>query len=101
MKPLTRQECQHALLMLEGWTHEPERGALRREFNFSDFVTAYSFMSAVALLAEKADHHPEWSNVYGQVSILLTSHDAGGLTSRDTDLALQIGAIADQMTRQD
>ncbi|MCJ2180960.1 4a-hydroxytetrahydrobiopterin dehydratase [Novosphingobium album (ex Hu et al. 2023)] len=94
MKRLSEQERGEALQALPGWAHDRERDALVREFAFRDFVTAFSFMSAVALLAEKADHHPEWSNVYGKVSILLTTHDAGGLTSRDVDLARRISAAA-------
>ena len=63
---------------------------LLQDFRFDDFVGAFSFMAAVAMLAERADHHPEWSNVYNRVTIRLTTHDANGLTRRDFDLA---GAI--------
>ncbi|NLR70652.1 4a-hydroxytetrahydrobiopterin dehydratase [Novosphingobium sp. ERN07] len=69
------------------WTHEPQRDAIVREFRFADFVEAFGFMTRVALLAEKADHHPEWSNVYNRVTILLTTHDADGLSVRDADMA--------------
>ena len=62
-------------------------GKLHREFRFSNFIEAFGFMAQVALLAERRDHHPEWSNVYNQVIIDLTTHDAGGLTARDFDLA--------------
>jgi 4a-hydroxytetrahydrobiopterin dehydratase len=61
---------------------------------FADFAEAFGFMSRVAILAEKADHHPEWFNVYNRVEILLTTHDAGGLSRRDVDLASAIDAIA-------
>lgn len=69
-------------------------GCLHREFQFKDFVRAFGFMSSVALLAEKRDHHPDWSNAYGKVVIDLTSHDVGGLSQRDFDLAAAIDAIA-------
>ncbi len=79
-----------ALAKLSGWAHEPNRDGITRTFEFDDFVSAFGFMSSVALLAEKADHHPEWSNVYNRVEILLTTHDADGLSQRDIDLARQI-----------
>jgi 4a-hydroxytetrahydrobiopterin dehydratase len=69
-------------------------GKLHREFQFDDFVTAFGFMSRVALVAEKLDHHPDWSNSYGKVSVDLVSHDAGGISQRDFDLASRIDAIA-------
>lgn len=75
------------------WRHEPVRDALVREFRFADFSAAWGFMSRVALLAEAQDHHPEWSNVYGRVTILLTTHDAGGLSARDIRLARAIDAL--------
>jgi len=76
------------------WMLDPERDAIRRSFRFADFVAAFGFMSKVALLAERADHHPDWHNVYNRVDILLTTHEAGGLTSRDIRLAAEIDAIA-------
>lgn len=94
MDRLNDVQSTEALLGLPGWTHEPTRNAIVQDFAFADFVRAFSFMAAVALEAEKADHHPEWSNVYGQVSILLTTHDAGGLSARDIALAGRISAIA-------
>jgi 4a-hydroxytetrahydrobiopterin dehydratase len=69
----------------DGW--EVVDGKLHREFEFHNFVEAFGFMSMVALLAEKADHHPNWSNVYNRVVIDLVSHDAGAITDRDTALA--------------
>ena len=74
------------------WQHDAERGAIRRSFRFADFAQAFGFMTQVALAAEKADHHPEWTNIYNRVDITLTTHDAGGLTQRDFDLARQIDA---------
>ncbi len=69
----------------EGWTRQ--ENALSRTFRFPDFVTAFGFMSEVALVAERLNHHPEWFNVYGTVRVSLTSHDAGGITARDFELA--------------
>lgn len=69
-------------------------GRLHREFLFQDFVQAFSFMSAVALVSEKHNHHPDWSNSYASVAIDLFSHDAGGLTLRDFDLATEIDRLA-------
>jgi 4a-hydroxytetrahydrobiopterin dehydratase len=73
---------------LPDWQFGAERGGtIRREFVFADFVQAFAFMTRVALVAEKNDHHPEWSNVYNRVTITLTTHDAGGLTAKDVALA--------------
>ena len=69
------------------WTHEPVRDAITRRFKFDDFAQAFGFMTSVAIIAEKMDHHPEWSNVYNRVDILLTTHDADGLSERDAKLA--------------
>ena len=91
---LTEAERAELLPAIGGWTHEPERDAIVRDFRFGSFVEAFGFMARVALLAERADHHPEWSNVYDRVRILLTTHDAGGLSRRDVDLARAIDAAA-------
>ena len=73
---------------LPEWRHSAERGGtITREFVFADFVQAFAFMTRVALVAEKSDHHPEWRNVYNRVTITLTAHDAGGLTAKDIALA--------------
>ncbi len=87
---LTEAERAQLLPTLTGWTLDAERDAIRRTFTFADFVAAFAFMTRVALLAEKADHHPEWFNVYGRVDVLLTTHEAGGLTMRDIKLARAI-----------
>ena len=68
--------------------------SIHRDFTFVSFVEAFAFMTAVALHAERLDHHPEWSNVYGKVSITLTSHDIGGLSARDFTLARAIDAVS-------
>jgi 4a-hydroxytetrahydrobiopterin dehydratase len=79
--------------VLPQWTLVPDRDAIRREFRFADFSSAWAFMSRVALLAEKLDHHPEWSNVWNTVRIELSTHDAGGLSSNDVALARAIDAL--------
>ena len=86
----------HAQLLADHpqWTHEPKRDAIIREFRFDDFSEAFAFMTRVAMLAEVMDHHPEWSNVYNRVEVLLTTHDAGGVTDRDITLARFIDSIA-------
>ena len=76
------------------------RDAIVRDYTFNDFVGAFGFMTQVALLAEKSDHHPEWSNVYNKVSILLSTHDCGGLSKRDTDLASQIDALVNSSSQK-
>lgn len=79
---------------LPGWRmDEGGRDAIRRSFRFRDFNEAWGFMSRVALLAEQQDHHPEWSNVWNRVEILLSTHDAGGLSARDVRLARAIDAL--------
>ena len=75
------------------WTHEPVRDAITRQFKFDDFAQAFGFMASVAIIAEKMDHHPEWSNAYNRVDILLTTHDADGLSERDAKLAEAIEAL--------
>ena len=82
-----------SLAALPEWSHEPTRDAITRRFTFRDFNEAFGFMARVALLAEKADHHPEWSNVWNRVDILLTTHDAGGLSTRDIQMAQAIDAL--------
>ncbi len=81
------------LAALPEWTLDVARDGIARSFRFKDFVEAFGFMTRVALLAEKADHHPEWSNVWNRVDILLTTHDAGGLSMRDIEMAKAIDAL--------
>ena len=78
---------------LPKWAMVDDRDAIRREFKFADFSAAWGFMSRVALLAETQGHHPEWSNVFGKVVIVLTTHDAGGISARDVRLARAIDGI--------
>jgi len=96
VKKLDREERERLLPALAGWTHDTMRDAITKRFVFVDFVAAFGFMARVALIAEKADHHPEWSNVCNRVDILLTTHDAGGLSQRDIELAGAINAIAEE-----
>jgi len=91
---LSDSELLEALNSLPEWHHDTEARCIRRALKFRDFSAAFGFMTRVALLAEKADHHPEWSNVYNRVAISLTTHDAGGLTHKDVDLATAIDRLA-------
>lgn len=91
-RALTDDEVTARLASLTGWTLEG--GRLRRSFRFADFVEAFSFMARVALHAEKMDHHPEWSNVYAEVTIALHTHDVGGISERDFALAALIDRCA-------
>jgi 4a-hydroxytetrahydrobiopterin dehydratase len=83
-----------ALSKLTGWSEVPGRDAIARTFTFKDFNEAFGFMTRVALVAEKSDHHPEWRNVYKTVEVVLSTHDAGGVTSRDIALAEAMNRIA-------
>ncbi|MCS6959036.1 MAG: 4a-hydroxytetrahydrobiopterin dehydratase [Pseudanabaenaceae cyanobacterium SKYGB_i_bin29] len=85
---LTEAEIQEALTTLTGW--QLVEGKLHKVYQFPSFVAAFAFMTKVALIAEKMDHHPDWYNVYNRVTINLTTHDAGGITNKDVELARQI-----------
>lgn len=91
---LTGQARSAALATLSGWTEVPGRDAIQKSFKFADFNQAWGFMTRVALAAEKADHHPEWSNVYNRVEIVLSTHDAGGLSEKDIALAKVIDSAS-------
>lgn len=93
IEPLNDDERAAALDQLDEWDYDEARDAITRSFTFEDFPAAFAFMVRVALLANTADHHPEWSNVYNRVDILLTTHDAGGLSERDVALAEAIDAL--------
>jgi 4a-hydroxytetrahydrobiopterin dehydratase len=83
-----------ALATLPAWRAAEGRDAIRRTFQFADFNTAFGFMTRCALKAETLDHHPEWSNIYGRVEVLLATHDAGGVTALDVALAQFMDAAA-------
>jgi len=84
---------------LPQWRYDESKGAITRKFAFSGFAQAFAFMTEVALVAEKRDHHPEWSNVYNKVEITWTTHDAGGLTDRDIELARACDAAFERHAR--
>ena len=87
VKRLTTEQLDAALQSLPVWKRHGRREAIRRQYAFDDFAQAFAFMTQVALIAEKRNHHPEWSNVYNKVDITLTTHDAEGVTDRDIELA--------------
>ncbi len=91
-KPLSSDQLEAALEELSGWSHK--EGKLHRQFQFNSFVEAFGFMSSLALVAEAMGHHPEWFNVYNRVTIDLTTHDAGGITSLDLELARKANELA-------
>ena len=90
-------ERARALAELPDWTVVDGRDAIEKRFSFDNFNQAFGFMTRVALVAEKLDHHPEWSNVYGRVDVTLSTHDAGGLTQLDLRLARAMDRIAAQI----
>jgi 4a-hydroxytetrahydrobiopterin dehydratase len=94
MEKLSGEARQEALATLKGWREVEGRDAIVKIFVFADFTAAFGFMTMVALVAEKLDHHPEWSNVYKTVAVTLSTHDAGGLTMRDIELARAMDRIA-------
>jgi 4a-hydroxytetrahydrobiopterin dehydratase len=91
---LTGKPRSDALATLKGWTEAQGRDAIQKSFKFADFSHAFAFMTKVALAAEKADHHPEWFNVYNRVDVTLSTHDAGGLSDKDVALAKAIDLLA-------
>jgi len=93
VEKLTDAQRIEALGRLKGRGHDAKTDALTRDFKFKDFSEAFAFMTRVALLAQAANHHPEWSNVYNKVTICLTTHDAGGMTARDVALAEAIDKL--------
>ena len=93
--PLSDQEVRSALETLPGWS--VVNGKLHRDFKFRDFSYAFGFMATAATTIEKRNHHPEWFNVYNRVTVDLTTHDAGGITAKDIELAALLNEIADRM----
>ena len=94
---LSEEARKAALAELAGWKESAGREAIERTFTFKDFNEAFGFMSRAALVAEKNDHHPEWRNVYKTVEVVLATHDAGGVTRRDIELAKAMNGIARQL----
>jgi 4a-hydroxytetrahydrobiopterin dehydratase len=92
--PLTPDRIREHLAQRPQWRLSADGKTIEREFRFADFRAAFAFMTRVALAAERADHHPEWSNVYNWVTVRLTTHDAGGLTDNDFALAAEADAAA-------
>jgi 4a-hydroxytetrahydrobiopterin dehydratase len=92
MRKLTEVEIESRLSNLPGWSIV--EGKLHREFQFKDFVSAFAFMTGLALVAESRNHHPEWCNVYNKVVLDLTSHDVQGISALDFDLATAASALA-------
>ena len=92
MEKLSQEGVAAAMDGVGGW--ELDAGKLHRKFEFLDFRRAFAFMTGVALAAEAANHHPEWRNVYNRVEVWLTTHDAGGITQRDFDLARVMDGLA-------
>jgi 4a-hydroxytetrahydrobiopterin dehydratase len=95
LQPLGAEQIREKLAACPRWTLSDDGLAISRQFRFADFREAFAFMTRIALAAERADHHPEWSNVYSRVDIRLTTHDAGGLTDRDFALAAVADAAAE------
>lgn len=91
---LTDAERAAGLAALSGWSLVPGRDAITRRYQFKDFSEAFGFMTRVALAAERMNHHPEWFNVWNRVEITLSTHDAGGLTRLDLDLAAALDRLA-------
>ncbi len=91
---LTGEVRSRALSGLSGWREVEGYDAIAKDFRFRDFSEAFAFMTQIALKAEKMDHHPEWSNVYNRVAIQLSTHECGGVSERDVELASFIDAIA-------
>ncbi|HEY2035038.1 MAG TPA: 4a-hydroxytetrahydrobiopterin dehydratase [Rhizomicrobium sp.] len=94
MKKLDAKARAAALKKLKGWKDVKGRDAITKKFQFADFNEAFGFMTRVALLADKMDHHPEWFNVYNKVEVTLSTHDAGGVTKNDIDMAEAMNAWA-------
>jgi 4a-hydroxytetrahydrobiopterin dehydratase len=91
-RPLSAEEIAGVVAELEGW--DLDGVSLHRQFVFANFVEAFGFMARVALIAEKLDHHPNWSNVYNRVDIAVTTHDAGGLTALDVEFVRRVDALS-------
>ena len=93
VEQLSDEERETWLAALPDWRLVRDGAAIERTFTFADFAEAFAFMTRIAIMAEKRDHHPEWSNVYDRVTIALTTHDAGGLSLRDVNMAKNIDRL--------
>src|ERR1700739_3913625 len=100
VESLTGAARRTALHELHGWSEVEDRDAIRKSFHFSNFSEAWGFLSRIALVAEKMDHHPEIFNVYNRVEIILSTHDAGGVSERDVRLEQVIDELASERDRQ-
>ncbi len=100
VEKLVGAQRREAVRELLGWAEVEDRDAIRKVYHFGTFIEAWGFMSQVALIAEKMDHHPEWFNVYNRVEIILSTHDAGGVSERDVKLAHAIDALAPERDRR-
>ncbi len=96
MAKLTDSQISEGLTQLTGW--KVQNGKLHREYKFADFAHAFGFMATAAPTIEKNNHHPEWANVYNRVTVDLSTHDAGGITQKDLDLAALLEGIAKQLS---
>jgi 4a-hydroxytetrahydrobiopterin dehydratase len=94
---LSAEARKQGLAGVPGWAEMPAREAIGKTFTFKDFNEAFGFMTRAALVAEKMDHHPEWRNVYRTVEVVLSTHDAGGVTALDIELASAMNGIASQL----
>jgi len=99
VEKLTGSTRQSALRRLHGWVEAEDRDAIRKTFHFADFQEAFAFMTRVALLAEKLDHHPEWYNVFNRVEVILSTHECDGLSEKDVRLAQVIDEIEPRRDR--
>ncbi len=95
MTKLNSDEITSALNDLEGWKRSDDKIAIEKQFKFANFIEAFGFMTRMAIVAEKMNHHPEWFNVYNRVDVKLTSHDSDGVTQRDIKLAAAMNKAAD------
>jgi 4a-hydroxytetrahydrobiopterin dehydratase len=94
---LSDEERAEALKALPGWRYDESERAIRRDFAFADFGEAFAFMARTAIAAEKADHHPDWSNSWNKVAVALSTHSAGGVTAKDVDLARAMDGFAGRL----
>jgi len=94
LEKFSKQQVEDAILQVSGWSLVPSKEAISKTFTFKDFNQAFGFMTRAALVAEKMNHHPEWFNVYNRVEVTLNTHDAGGLTALDFELATKMDGFA-------